>query len=181
MKNSIYVFFLALILFQACNENEEPIVEQNEQQTFTCIDANATDVITNDCIDDWECKFKLTSESSVDVSEIEGLSSGDKIVFQMINHTEGSLLIADDEFTNILVFELDESQEFFVVHDSEMEAMNVHFRTLCFCSNIDFVAVTSGCLQGAKQTDGTWLIQGHLTVPYFFGNIDLKFDAQFVN
>ena len=180
MKNSIFGFFLALILFQSCNKNEIQI-PTCENCNFTCLGMNETDVITNNCINNWECNFKVVPQSKVHLSEYQGLTSGNKNVFQMINSTQGDLGIADDEFTNILVFELDESQNSFSVEDSELEGMQVHFKRTCFCNEVEFKPVTSGCIQGEKQSDETWFIQGELNVPYSFGNVDVKFDAQFVN
>ena len=179
MKNSIYVFFLMLILLQACNKTDP--IPTCESCNFTCLDVNESDVISNNCIDNWECDFKVTAQSTIDIDETEGRVSGDKNVFQMINITEGDLTIADDEFTNILVFELDENQESFSAQDDELEQMNVHYRTLCFCTEIEFKAITTGCMQGEKQSDGTWFVQGNFIVSYDWGDREVKFDAQFVN
>lgn len=180
MKNSIFTFFLILILFQACKKDED-LIPTCENCSFTCIDMNDTDVITNNCIDNWECTFRVVPQSKVHLIENYGVSAGDKNVFQMINFTEGALEIADDEFTNILVFELNESQNSFSVEDSELIKMKVHFRISCFCSEVEFKPVTSGCIQGEKQSDGTWFIQGNLKIPYSYGDVEVKFDAQFLN
>lgn len=109
------------------------------------------------------------------------MTLGDKTVFQMINSTEGNLDIADDEYTNILVFELDESLSSFSVENDELETMNVHYRTICFCDEVDFKSITLGCMQGEKQTDGTWFVQGKLEVQYSNGNDEVNFDSQFTN
>ena len=148
---------------------------------FTCLDVNEDDVFTINCLDNWECEFKVLPESKVDIDEYYGLTNGTKNAFQMINSTQGDLAIADDEFTNILVFELEESQNSFSVMDSELEDMQVHFQRICFCAEVDFIPITSGCMEGEKQSDGPWFIQGSLNVSYSFGDFDIKFDAQFVN
>jgi len=178
MKHLIFTLFLGLILFQSCDK--EP-VETCENCNFTCIDANETDVITNACIDNWECTFRVTDQSQIDLTEYEGRGSGVKNVFQMITFTQEDTMIADDEYNNILVFELDENQNSFSVEDSDLAHMNVHYRRVCFCSETDFIAVNSGCLQGEKQSDGTWFVQGKLNVSYSFGNVEVKVDAQFMN
>lgn len=179
MKNSVFVLFITLVLIQACNKEDERI-PACENCNFTCLDMNETDVITNDCMNDWECVFKVIPQSKVDISENQGQINGDKIVFQMINDTQGDSGIADDEITDIVVFELDESQNSFSVQDSELEAMNVHFRRVCYCNETEFKAVTSGCIQGEKQLDGTWFVQSKLNVPFSGRIIEVKFDAQFV-
>ena len=178
MKNLFLKFFVVLVLVQSCNKDENPSCENCN---FTCLDMNETDVISNTCIDNWDCNFKVTPQSKVDVNNPLGVSGGDENVFQMINETDGVLEIADDEFTNILVFELDESQDSFSVEDGELEDMQVHYKSICFCPDVVFKEVISGCLQGEKQSDGTWFIQGNLNLPSSFGNVEIKFDAQFMN
>jgi len=61
--------------------------------------------------------------------------------------------------------------------------MNVHYKRVCYCTDVRFKAVTEGCIQGEMQADGTWFIQGHLKKIDSPENadIDIKFDAQFVN
>ena len=181
MKNLIFGCLLAFILFQSCHKNEEQVATC-ENCSFTCLDSNETDVITNGCINNWECNFVVTPQSKVDITEYEGLGSGAKNVFQMINSTQGDVSIADDEFTTILVFELADSQDSFAVEDSELENMKVHFRRVCHCvEGVEFSAITTGCIEGEKQADGTWFIQGNLHILYSFGEVAIKFEAQFVN
>jgi hypothetical protein len=179
MKISLFGLSLAILLFLACDKDEITI-PTCEDCNFTCLDANETDVITNACLDNHQCTFLVTPQSKVDTDEREGVSGGDRNVFQMINDTEGSADIADDEFTDILVFELDETQDSFSAEDNELEGMKVHFRQICFCGETEFKAVTSGCLQGEQQTDGNWFIQGNLNVAYGFGNVEVKVEALFV-
>jgi hypothetical protein len=179
MKTIILALSLATLLLFSCDDKTVTIPTCDDCN-FTCLEANEADVITNACLDNYECTFSITPQSNVDPDEQEGVSSGDKNVFQMINDTEGSAAIADDEFTNILVFELDESQDSFSAEDNDLTGMQVHYRRICYCGETEFKAVNSGCLQGEKQADGSWFIQGNLNVAYGFGNIDVKLEAQFV-
>lgn len=187
MKKFTFGFLLILILNQACSKkggqitNDDNNVPTCENCDFTCLEINESNVITNNCLMNWECNFNVIPQSRVDLNEFEGLANGAKNAFQMIYSTQGDLAIADDEFKNILVFELAESQNSFSVEDAELEAMQVHFRRVCYCIETDFIPVTSGCIQGEKQLDGSWFIQGKLNLSYSFGDFDVKFDAQFVN
>lgn len=178
MKYTTLGLLLAGILFTSCKKDKVDI-PICENCNFTCVDTSDPDVTTNDCLENWTCNFNLRSQSKVDVGEYEGLADGGKNGFQMVLSTEGSLEIADDEFTNILVFELDEFQTSFSVEDSELEAMNVYYRRICFCTETDFIAVNAGCLQAEKQSDGSWFVQGNLTVPYSYGGEEVSFDARF--
>lgn len=179
MKTIILAVSLAAFLMFSCDD-ETVDIPTCDDCNFTCLGANEADVITNACLDNYECTFSVTPQSKVDTDEREGRSGGDKNVFQMINETEGSVAIADDEFTDILVFELDETQDSFSVEDNELTGMKTHYRRICYCGETEFKAVSSGCLQGEKQTDGSWFIQGNLNVVYGFGNIEVKLEAQFV-
>ena len=55
--------------------------------------------------------------------------------------------------------------------------MNAHFRRLCFCADTDFKPITGGCIQGLKDENGNWFIQGNVTIEYEWGTIPSKFDV----
>lgn len=179
MKISLSGLSLAVLLLLTC-EQDKISIPTCDDCNFTCLADNEADVITNACLDNYECTFLITAQSKVDTNEQEGVSGGDRNVFQMINDTEGSPQIADDEFTDILVFELDESQSSFSVEDNQLTGMKVHYRRICYCGETEFKAIDSGCLQGEQQADGSWFIQGNLNVTYGFGLVEVKLEAQFV-
>jgi len=56
----------------------------------------------------------------------------------MNNSTEGVMEIADDEYTNILVFELDASRTSFSAEDEQLKDLNMHYREICFCLDTEF-------------------------------------------
>jgi hypothetical protein len=180
MKSIYLGIILILGLFLACDKNEVDI-PSCENCDFTCVGMDEANVMTNDCIDNWECSFSVFANSKVTTDQNEGVSPGDKNVFQMISSTPGDLAIADDEFTHILVFELNENQNSFAVSDSALEGMNVFFKRVCFCLDVEFISVTEGCLQGEKLTNGNWKIQGKLNVQYSFGDVEVKFNAKFMS
>lgn len=167
---------LVFICLIASCINSVPVCENCE---FTCLDGTESDILTNDCLTDYECTFKILGDSEINIEESSGIGDGNKTVFEMITHTEGSPLIIDDEFTNTFIFELDASQESFSVENEELEAMNAHSRRICFCPNHDFYKLTQGCMQGEKQDDGTWFIQADLIQPEELGEVELKFELQF--
>lgn len=183
MKNTTFLLFFTFLLFQACNNDSGVFnkpVPTCENCTFTCLDSIDSTVFTNNCIDNWECSFQVIPNSTVDLQESKGYVNDDKNVFVMENSTQGDSLISDDEFTYTLVFELDENQNSFSVENSDLANMNVYFKRSCFCTSVEFIPLTTGCLQGEKQTDGTWLIQGNLIVSYSWGNLTVKLEASFV-
>lgn len=173
MKNAI---FILSIFFCSCTKSDVPQCENCE---FDCLVEGEEDVITNTCLPNYNCSFKLLPNSEFDKDEFGGFANGSKTVFQMITETEGDEKIADDEFTNILIFEIDEKQESFQVSEEELKNVNVHFKKVCFCSEVRFIAASSGCLKGQRQSDGSWYIQGKLTIPYSYGDQVVKVDARF--
>lgn len=180
MKPVVFILLVVLCFFLSCDKQEVQ-VPNCENCKLTCIEPAGTNVITNDCNDNWECSFKVISNSVVSVNEAQGVVAGNKTVFQMINSTQGSELIADDELTDILVFELDQPQSRFKFYDGDLARINMRFKRVCFCDEVEFKPINSGCIEGAKNEDGSWHIQGNLNAPYSFGSVHIKFDAQFEN
>ncbi|MFK7972520.1 MAG: hypothetical protein AB8F95_19270 [Bacteroidia bacterium] len=177
MKNILFFLLLVAALFQACTAD----IPTCENCTFTCVKSTYSGILTNVCLNNWECEFNVIPQSEVDLEETEGLGSGEKIVFQMVNSTIGDPQIIDDEYTDVLVFELKSDQNSFSVEDDELKSMNVHFRKICYCVENQFKPVIVGCIQGEKQSDGSWRIQSNLTIPYSHGNQSVLVDALFSN
>ena len=178
-RSVIYSFVVGLLLLQACSSDDVgiPICEDCQ---FTCLDGSELNIITNDCIENWECNFNVLPNSKVDKNQVEGSASGSKNVFQIINRKPEGPDGADGEFTNILVFELDESQTSFSVEGSELSLLNIHFNRICYCSDVGFREFVTGCMQG-EYRENTWYVQGNLIITFDFGDIEFKFDAKFVN
>ena len=183
MKRSFKIFIsfpiLLLLVFNCSSDDEQ--IDDCESCAFNCTSTADLEVVTNVCLDNWDCNFDIICKSKVDITESSGLSSGNKNVFRMENSTEGDINMADDEFAQILVFELTENRTSFSVSDGEIKSLNAYYRIDCFCPNVSFQQVNMGCMQGEKQSDGSWRVQGNLFIPYIYGDVELKFDAFFVN
>lgn len=181
MKRSLYYFILLIILLISCNSNE-PVPEfmpNCKACPFDCLGAEDQEVTTNDCLNNWDCRFKIFPDAKIKLDQTEGVVDGEHLVFQMILETEGEEFIADDEFTYILVFELKSEQNSFSVSGDEIKKLNVHFQTICFCGNIDFKEIMSGCLQGVKQNEESWRVQGNLEIQKTLEIAHFKIDAEF--
>ena len=178
MKNLYLGALLAISICIGCSKNgiEIPTCENCD---FTCIDENETDVLTNECIENWDCVYAIVDNSKVDLNQKEGFSTGEKTVFRMVNSTQGSITIADDEFTNTLVFELKDTQTSFSAIDNELKDMNVFYKVECYCLGVEFIPVSVGCMEGQKQPNGNWFIQGDLKVTHLVQNLEVKFNAEF--
>jgi len=160
----------------ACSKDD---IASCENCAFSCLESEEEGIITNLCLDNHECSFEYFKDSRIDLDEFQGLGNGDDIVFQMTYSTEGDPIIADDEYTKILVFQIGDDQDSFSADDDDLKLLNVHFRSICFCADTEWKEIDSGCLQGEKQDDGTWYIQGFLAINYSWGSFDEKLEAQF--
>jgi hypothetical protein len=176
MKTITLALFLSVLLFAGCSPDDIPNCENCD---FTCLAENEADVITNDCLPNWDCEFNIIPDAQLDLNEVEGVAAGNGFIFQMINSTLGSPQIADDEYTDILVCEIPGSQTSFSVEDAQLADLQVYFKRICFCPEVEFKAVTLGCLQGEELSPGNWRIQGKLEVPYTWGELEVKVDATF--
>ena len=179
MKSPIFCTIFCLILLGSCAK-EEVEVPPCDNCTFDCVDSSHVDVITNDCLPNWMCSFYFTNDSRVETDAYYGVAEGDKRVFQMVSDTEGEDWIADDEFTNILVFEIDPEQTSFSAEDAALKDLRVLYKSICYCSEVMFREISSGCMQGIEQPDGSWHVQGAVVVPYEYLDIQVNFDAIFI-
>lgn len=170
------VFLLLLISTVSCSQVDIP---QCENCDFKCLAADDKDVINNSCLDNYNCSFKVFENSKVSFEEFEGFASGSKTVFQMITSTEGDERIADDEFTNYLIFEIPSDQESFKVSAKEFKNLKVAYKTVCFCAEVKFIEPSAGCMQGQKQPNGSWFVQADLTIPFSYGDVPVKVEANF--
>jgi len=168
------LFLLILGTLNSCGDDIPECIDCN----FTCLDKNEENVMSNTC-SGGECLFKIYPNTEVNLSEEEGLKAGNKNSFSFIFTKEDVPEIADDEITTILVFELAQEKESFSVENDQLKQLNLNFRTLCYCVHTDFVEISSGCMQGERQSDGKWFIQANLVFDYPDSNAEVKFEAFF--
>lgn len=160
-------------------DKDQTTIPTCEDCDFTCVGDDEDNIYTNDCLDNWECDYTVYPNSKVDIESSDGFTDGDYLVFKVALFSEGSALIADDEFWHNLVFELPTDQNSFSVEASELEDMQAHFKRVCFCPSVEYLPVSMGCLQGEKNEEGVWFVQGNITVSYDWGDLETKFDAYF--
>lgn len=178
MKLYAMLIFVIVLFCQSC-DTEDDLIPTCENCTFTCIRVGDTAVFSNICMANWDCQFNVLPNARIKIEETEGVAEGANTVFQMMNSTLGSAIIADDEVTTVLVFELDNSKTSFTAEGEELQLLNMHFNRICYCVERGFVPVKVGCVQGEKQPDGQWFVQGSVIASYSYGDLTVKFDARF--
>lgn len=172
MRSLMFLFIIGG--FMSCSKNDDS-TDQPTEPNFTCIETIDDSVFTNDCRESWECKYRISASSRVDISQPLGISEGDNLVFQLDHYTEGEIMIADDEIGYILVFEIHPNQKEISLVDEDLNTINIHLKTICFCPEVGFLSPLSGCLEGSRLSDGNWAIQADI----IFSEAHIKFDAKF--
>lgn len=156
MKNLLSV--LVIISIFSCDP-----VPSCESCSFTCLEDITDDVITNKCPQNHDCTFLLEEDKMLAQDSVGTLlDNTDFLVFSIYTYTEGSKLIADDEFTTQIYIDVEQNSTSF---SYENDAISEHAtaQRICFCPNTHFRTSDKGCVQGEK-VDGTWYVQGKIMI-----------------
>jgi len=84
------------------------------------------------------------------------VESGDKLVFEYRYTTDGVPEIADDEFTEVVYFEVDQNSKNFIINQENFGTTKTHLGKFCFCAKTGYFQVTSGEIKGEKIGDLQW-------------------------
>lgn len=177
-------FLVSGILFLTLQCKKEDKLPECPNCDFTCIPQGEPDVVTNDCKNNFTCNFELHPNSKLDYNDVNFdnyIKSGSNLVFRMHLHTDGEVNIADDEFTDLLYFEIDPATGSFSAENDELDLLNVRFQQLCFCADVSPKKPASGCMQGQKLDENHWKVQANLTIDYGIFPKEVKVEAVFQN
>ncbi|SDS45406.1 hypothetical protein [Gramella sp. MAR_2010_147] len=86
------------------------------------------------------------------------VQSGNKLVFEYRYSTEGRPEIADDEFTEVVYFELDPATENFTINQDSFESTQSYLGKFCFCGRTGYFPITSGEINGEKTGSLQWRV-----------------------
>lgn len=98
-----------------------------------------------------------------DESSIAQTTEGENLVFRYRFIGENDPDIADEEFSEDIIFEIDPSLNNFSYANDELAGINTHFTLYCFCGNIGSILITEGLIQGEKNNDSSWSISLDVT------------------
>lgn len=183
-KYHCYLILLVCSVFAAAGCDEKDKLPECLDCDFTCIPQGTTNVVTNDCKSNFACDMELHPASKLDYSDDNSgnyIKSGSNLVFRMHLHTDGEVNIADDEFTDLLYFEIDPATGSFSAENDELDLLNVRFQQLCFCADVSPKKPASGCMQGQKLDENHWKVQANLTIDYGIFPKEVKVEAVFQN
>lgn len=175
MRKLIILISFVGIICSACNKS----IPSCDSCSFNCISEIDNEVISSEkCPNEYECTFQIIKDSEIDYSSANGIVSGGKsFIIEIVSFTQGSVDIADDEFTNRILLEIPNNQESFDLDGENLELLKPSFQRICFCGDVSLKPFTSGCLQGELIND-VWNVQGSLFIDYYANGseMNLMFD-----
>ncbi len=152
-----------LLLMLACEKEETGPV--NEEFKFTClVDIDTSlHVQTNFCAENYWCTYTVFPKKTIDTSLYRGYATTadeSKNSF-VLDNGYSDPRVQDVTWNTSLIFELDANETQFSAEDDQLHSLKVML--VSGPRSLDYVRPESGCLQGEKQADGSWLLEGELT------------------
>jgi hypothetical protein len=181
MTRSQFLLLTGIILLSLQCRKNDGLLPECQDCNLTCIAEGDQDVFSNTCRNNYTCTFKWQENAQLDYSANTAaqINPGDKLVFSVRIETDGHEGIADDEFTDLVYFEIDPSMDSFSVESGELNLINARYRQACYCGDTGF-KIPEGCIQGQRIDADHWQIQANLTIEYASWTKALKIDAVFV-
>lgn len=136
-----YLFIMALLLFTSCSEDDVVDVSEND------------DIEGNE-----EFKFyesRSIRSMGVDFATIE---DGGNLVFEYFLIADENPSIADDEYSERIIFEILPDTEEFSFSDDDLINSSAFFDKYCFCLIEGSIPITEGVISGTKLSNTEWQI-----------------------
>ncbi len=112
--------------------------------------------------------FSYFEDSRININEEDGklnavvIGPGDKTVFQFRYRKIDDPMVIDDEFTQLIQFEIDSNISEFNISGVDLKKCNTVVAYLCFCPYGGFHYTEEGCIQGKKLDNLNWEIKIHI-------------------
>lgn len=108
--------------------------------------------------------YSFFQNAQIDTSEIEGVvyafpAEGANLVFEYTFVDDDDPNIADDEYSEAIIFEISPELETFEYTDAEILDAKMYFRQFCFCFPEGSIQISKGFLKGSKRDNTTWDIE----------------------
>ncbi len=128
---------------------------------FALISCNNQEIKPTHC-QEGDCSYfyqenkQIVVDSSSNQVEFT-VEAGNQLVFTYEYKKDDSPRIADDEYTENLIFAIDSSLSDFAYTDDQLSSTDLAFIAYCFCIDRT-TAITSGTLSGLKKDNNHWQI-----------------------
>ena len=151
--------FLAVLLFASCNKIEE--IGSVDYSGDNCIDNNESFQPVDIPETDEHYHLDIFNNSEIDLSEYNNeatIVAGDKIVFKYRYSKDDDPMIMDDEYSEVITFEVDTTITDFIISGENLSRANAVYGNLCYCFNGGYFLISNGCIKGTKLNDLEWQI-----------------------
>lgn len=136
MKRVYFTSFIFLSLLFSCDTSDDSI----------------TDAIT---------KYTYTTNSQIVTEEIDDLTfakieEGDNLVFKYLFTRSQDDDISDDEYSEVIIFQIDANAEEFDFTNDELASVFTYFDQYCFCPYYGSIQIIDGNISGVKVDSQNW-------------------------
>lgn len=113
--------------------------------------------------------YEILSASKIDTITNQGglfyqISPGNNLVFRYTHTGPDCKNIADDEYTEFLVFQVPPGATAFEYRNDQLKNVLCYFNRLCFCP-LNTVSVSSGTIKGTKTSATKWNVEVNIDLP----------------
>lgn len=105
---------------------------------------------------------------------------GQNIVFEYNYTFEDDPQIADDEYDERIVFEIDASIDDFIISGNDLKKSNALFGFYCYCYPAGAIYITDGCIKGKRISETEWEIDINITAQIEDNLYSKMFSERFV-
>jgi len=91
------------------------------------------------------------------------IEPGDKTVFSYFFKAKDDINLSDDEYTESIFFEVDNSLDSFSLNDNDLRTTSLFIKRSCFCTNTAAVFPGIGSVSGTKLANGNWSVSISIT------------------
>lgn len=148
------MLFIAAILLYSC--------EKDDDTGENCIDNNP-EFLPAPIPEEGIHSLHFYSNSEIKTIEESGftfshITSGSKTVFKYQYSIDPEEWIADDEYAEEILFEIEPGIDAFLISGSDLKRSTALFGQYCFCTWAGNIPITTGCIKGEKINDEEWKI-----------------------
>lgn len=130
---------------------------------------------------DGSCEYTLHKDSEILITQLNdqnisaSVNEGGLLVFEYRYTFEDKPNIADDEYTERLLFQVDaDRDEFTIAGTDELEGALTLFRQYCFCFFEGDLYPENGVITGKKRNENEWEVTIDLAINTSFNTIAIK-------
>ena len=123
-----------------------------------CISCNLNNNITPKSF-----TYEFSENSQIVINNDQGyefisIEGGESLVFKYRYTADDDEEIADDEYSEILYFEIDKNLNNFSYSNDDLLNLQMYMQRFCFCPSIPIIQISIGNIFGTKQSNGNWNI-----------------------